>query len=137
MPDDTLLNKAAIIERTLHRIEEEHAGQEHLLETDFRRQDAIILNLQRACQAAIDGAMHMVRIHGLGLPQETRQAFTMLEQAKLLSPDLARALRAMVGFRNIAIHDYQDLSLPILRNILESRLDDLRSFASMLVRHDC
>lgn len=59
MADDVLLNKAAIIERCLQRIHEEYSGHESALETDYTRQDAIVLNLQRACEAAIDLAMHV------------------------------------------------------------------------------
>ena len=47
--DDVLLNKAAIIERCLQRISEEYQGHENELETNYTRQDSIILNLLRAC----------------------------------------------------------------------------------------
>jgi len=42
------------------------------LETYITRQDSIILNLQRACEASIDAAMHLVRVKRLGIPQESR-----------------------------------------------------------------
>jgi uncharacterized protein YutE (UPF0331/DUF86 family) len=133
MADDVLLAKAGIIERTLARVQEDYEGSEHLLATDMRRQDAIILNLQRACQAAIDGAMRLVRRRGLGFPQDSRQAFDLLELDRCLDADLAARLRAMVGFRNIAVHDYQRLSLPVLTSILDGHLGDLRRFARLLV----
>ena len=69
MVDDVLLNKVAIIERCLERLEQEYRGHENELEDDLTRQDSIILNLQRCCEAAIDLAMHEVRVHRLGLPQ--------------------------------------------------------------------
>lgn len=133
MATDLLLNKAAIIERCLQRIAEDYRGAEERLGEDLRWQDAIVLNLQRACQAAIDGAMHLVRVSALGLPQDSRDAFTLLERAGKLDPGLADALRAMVGFRNVAVHEYQRLSLPILRHILDHRLSDLQAAARLLV----
>lgn len=93
-----------------------------------------MLNLQRACEAAIDLAMHGVRVRRLGLPQESREAFTLLEQAGLLDAKTAERMRAMVGFRNVAVHNYQALSLPILRAILEKHLDDFHAFAATLLR---
>ena len=60
MGNDVLINKAAIIERCLARVEEEYAGHENELEKNFTRQDSIILNIQRACEATIDAAMHIV-----------------------------------------------------------------------------
>lgn len=58
MPDDVILNKIAAIELCLMHIREEYRGREVELATNFTRQDSIILNLLRACEAAIDVAMH-------------------------------------------------------------------------------
>lgn len=57
MADDVILNKAAIIERCVARVREEYADDERNLTDNLTRQDSIILNLQRACEAAIDLAM--------------------------------------------------------------------------------
>ena len=111
--DDVLLNKAEIIERCLQRITEEYQGHEDELETNFTRQDSIILNLQRACEASIDAAMHLVRIHRLGIPQQSRDAFVLLQKQGFLNPELSRRMQAMVGFRNIAVHNYQKLNLKV------------------------
>ncbi len=75
MADDVLLNKAAAIERSVRRAREEYGADEANLLANQTRQDAIILNLQRACESSIDAAMHLVRVHRLGIPQETREAF--------------------------------------------------------------
>ncbi|MEK8088672.1 type VII toxin-antitoxin system HepT family RNase toxin [Thermithiobacillus plumbiphilus] len=134
MVDDVLLNKAAIIERCLQRVTEEYRGHESELEQNFTRQDAIVLNLLRACEAAIDLAMHQVRVERLGLPQESREAFQMLEAAGIISPDLSTRMQRMIGFRNIAVHEYQKLDLAILRNVLDQRLDDFREFVALALR---
>lgn len=128
MVDDVLLNKIAIIERCLRRIKDEYHGHEDELATNLTRQDSIILNLQRACEAAIDLAMHLVRIHALGLPQHSRQAFELLHSAGLLDAESAHAMQAMVGFRNIAVHNYQELSLAVVRAIIEGHLADFQAF---------
>ncbi len=132
--DDVLLNKADIIERCLKRVREMYEGHESEFEHDFQRQDAIVLNLQRACQAAISGGMHLVRSLHLGIPQQSRDAFVLLEKAGVLDRELSGQMQAMVGFRNIAIHQYQELDLAILREIIEHRLDDLHRFARLLVQ---
>lgn len=134
MADEILLQKTATIERCLARIHEEYQGHESVLETDITRQDAIVLNLQRACEAAIDVAMHATRTQQLGLPQDAREAFTLLEKANVIPDTLASRMRAMVGFRNVAVHQYQDLSLPILRTIIEQRLQNFTAFAKALMR---
>ena len=132
--DDVVLNKAAAIERCLARVREEHGGDDRNLTADLTRQDSILLNLQRACEAAVDLAMHLVRVDRLGIPQQSRDGFTLLEQAGFLPADLAATLRKMVGFRNVAVHDYQALNLDIVRAIIARHLDDLSRFAELAVR---
>jgi uncharacterized protein YutE (UPF0331/DUF86 family) len=132
--DEVLLGKAAIIERCLKRIADEYIGHEAELESNFTRQDALVLNLQRACEAAIDAAMHLVRIHRLGIPTESRQAFEMLMKTKRLDPELGQHLTAMVGFRNIAVHAYQEIDMGILRHILAKGVNDLAAFSRQLLK---
>lgn len=136
MIDDILLNKSAIIERCLKRVREEYLGHEDELSTNFTRQDSVVLNLQRACEAAIDLAMHEVRRRRLGLPQDSREAFRMLAEAKLLDDETAKRMCAMVGFRNIAVHQYRELSLDILGAIIRERLDDFEAFTRTLLKAD-
>jgi hypothetical protein len=93
MADDVLLNKAAAIERAVQRVRDEYGGDDGNLVSNQTRQDAIVLNLQRACESSIDAAMHMVRVHRLGIPQETREAFALLEGAGL---HLSDRLKKMV-----------------------------------------
>lgn len=133
MADDVLLNKVAIIERCLRRIDEEYSGHESELDTDYTRQDSIILNLQRTCEAAIDAAMHVVRLRRLGIPQDSREAFVMLREAGVLPAELTDHLQAMVGFRNIAVHDYRKLNIEIVRSIIQKRLADFREFSQIIL----
>ena len=61
MADDVLLNKAATIERCVARVREEYAAAGAHFATDFTRQDAAVLNIQRACEAALDMGQHLIR----------------------------------------------------------------------------
>jgi len=111
-PDDILLNKAAIIERCVRRMLDEARACPNL--------DALTLNIERACQAAIDMAMHVVAERHLGVPQSTADAFVLLERAGLVDRPLSAALCGMVGFRNVAVHQYEDIDMSVLRWIVES-----------------
>lgn len=53
MPDDILLNKTQIIHRCIARVREEYASDPANLENQTK-QDSIVINIQRACEAAID-----------------------------------------------------------------------------------
>ena len=134
MADDVLLNKAATIERCVARAREEYFQEPSTFATDFTRQDAAILNIQRACEAALDMGQHLVRKEKLGIPQSARDVFSLLAAAGMIAPELAKGLQHMVGFRNIAVHDYQALQLPITVSIISTHLDEFLQYSQALVQ---
>ena len=107
MADDVLINKAATIERCIKRAHEEYDKDPATFAADHTRQDAAILNIQRACEAAIDMGQHIVRRDKLGVPQSARDVFDLLSGSGFIDAQLADTMKRMVGFRNIAVHDYQ------------------------------
>ena len=106
--NDIILNKITTIERCVNRIHEVYEGNPENL-SDFTKQDSIILNILRACEASIDLAMHIVSERKLGVPKASREAFKILQEADIIEEGLAKTLMNMVGFSNIAVHDYQAL----------------------------
>lgn len=131
--NDVVLNKTATIEHSLKRIHEVYEGNPANL-TDFTKQDSIILNIQRACEASIDLAMHIVSNRKLGVPKASRDAFKLLLDAGLIENSLAKTMMSMVGFRNIAVHDYQTLDLEILEAIIEKHIDDFKVFTKVILQ---
>jgi uncharacterized protein YutE (UPF0331/DUF86 family) len=127
-PDDVILAKVEIIERCLKRVRDVYAGDPVNLHQDLTRQDSILLNLERACQASIDLALRLVALRGLGLPRESREAFVLIEQAGVIDHELAVALQRMVGFRNLAVHNYRQIDLLVVQRLIENRLEDLARF---------
>ncbi len=136
MVDDVLINKAATIERCVARAREEYEANPGGFATDYTRQDAAILNIQRACEAALDMGQHLIRRERLGVPQSARDAFTLLSQACWIDASLADNLKRMVGFRNIAVHDYQTLQLPITVSIIENHLHEFLLYSKALLQRD-
>lgn len=136
MADDVLINKAATIERCVARARAEYDANPGTFTTDFTRQDAAILNIQRACEAALDMGHYLIRRDQLGIPQSARDVFALLHQAGCINAELADVLKRMVGFRNIAVHDYQTLQLPIVVSIITRHLDDFLGYSETLLRYD-
>lgn len=136
MVDEVLINKAATTERCVKRVREEYAASPTGFINDYTRQDAAILNIQRACEAALDMGQHLIRRERLGVPQSARDVFALLAQGGWIMPELADGLKRMVGFRNIAVHDYQVLQLPILVSIIEKHLDEFLQYSQVLLLRD-
>jgi uncharacterized protein YutE (UPF0331/DUF86 family) len=134
MPDDVILNKGEIIERCIERIKKTYARDPSALASDYTCQDVVVLNLERACQAAIDLGMRWVRIEALGVPKESRDAFALLAAAGRIPDELADSLKKMVGFRNIAVHDYREIDFSIVKAIIERGFPDFRELIRLGLR---
>ncbi len=130
--DDVVINKLATIERCLVRIKDvyQQAGDQFL--SDYTRQDSIILNLQRACEAAIDLANYINKLKSLGIPQSSQDSFELLQRAGLLPLGISDNLKKMVGLRDIAVHDYQELNLDIVKFVVENHLVDFQNFGKVI-----
>lgn len=76
----------------------------------------------------------MVRVRGLGPPQSSRDAFVLLVAAGWVDRSLGDDLQRMVGFRNIAIHRYQDLDIDVLHAIVREELGALAAFVAAMLK---
>jgi len=132
--DNVVIAKAAVIERCIKRIHEEYTGDPEELETNFTKQDSIILNLERMVQAAIDLGAHLVKIKRLGHTERYRDIFDVLAKAEIIPEDLAISLKKMVGFRNIAIHEYQAMDMEIVSSIIENKLSEIERYKTLLLQ---
>lgn len=93
MVNDVIVSKAATIERCVKRAREEYDKGHDTFASDNTRQDAAILNIQRACEAALDAGQHLVRSHKLGVPQSARDVFSLLTEAGFIPSELADNLK--------------------------------------------
>ena len=135
MPDrDVVLAKVATVQRCLRRIEDV-TGLDAARLDDLDVQDIFVLNLQRAIQSSIDLATHVIASEGLGISDTVGGNFVLLANAKIITKTLSKKMRSMVGFRNIAIHEYQALDADILKAILIKNLQDFEQFYTTILNH--
>ena len=133
--DDIVLNKKESIERCIKQIRVYYAlPSDKPFEENYLKQDAIAVNMQRACEQCIDLANYTIRRRKLGLPKESRESFRLLTRNGIIPRDLAANLENMVGFRNILVHQYQDLDIQLMVDVIENHLDDLIDFTNFIVK---
>lgn len=131
--NEVILYKATTIERCVNRIYEVYEGNPDNLR-DLTKQDSIILNIQRACEASIDLAMHIVSEQKLGVPKARHEGFKLLQEAEIIDANLTNTLMNMIGFRNIAVQDYQLRELGTLEAILNKHIDDFKDFTKVVLQ---
>lgn len=135
MKDDIIINKIETIKKCIKRVNEEYENDSLNLK-NCTKQDSIILNIQKLCEAEIDLATHVIRINKYGFFQSSKETFQILEKNNIISKELSKNLQGMGGFRNIAVHDYQAISLDILQKIIENHLEDTLELAREILKYE-
>ena len=132
--NDVVISKIQSMQRCIARARQEYEIAGNSFATNATHQDAAVLNITRACELTIDLANHLIKTRKLGIPVDSRQSFELLAQADLLSLESSRQMQSMVGFRNIAVHDYRELDMAIVSWVIEDGLDNLLTFADEVRR---
>ena len=84
--------------------------------------------LQIAIECVIDVCALFVSGLRLGLPAEEDDLIDKLEEAGLISSDMARVLKRMRGFRNILVHEYGRVDNALVFAMATRHLEDFSSF---------
>lgn len=99
------------------------------LAADADLQDVLVLNLSRAVQVCVDIGAHLLAPSGSALPATMGETFTRLGEVGLIDTELAARLRRAVGFRNIAVHNYEAIDWEIVWLLAGDPLRDFEAFA--------
>lgn len=128
MTSETISAKLVSIGRCVQRIVQHTPATAADLAADHDSQDIISINLQRAIQLAVDVAGAMIAHRVLTPPATMADAFRILAKADLLSEELAERLARAVGFRNVSVHEYEEIDWNIVYSLITKHLDDFRDF---------
>lgn len=129
---DVLIAKTNSVQNCLKRIHDTVQGDLNRLDS-LDAQDIVVLNLQRAIQLIIDTASRIIATERLGTPQSLKDLFLILERNKILNPQISLKMQKMVGFRNIAVHEYQAIDPAILKSIISLHLKDFEQFYHVII----
>lgn len=128
MTSETIAAKLVSIGRCVERIREHTPASPEELGSDYDAQDIISVNLQRAVQLSVDAAGVIIAARGLPSPATMADSFRTLAEAGVLDRESAERLAKAVGFRNISVHEYEEIDWKIVYSIVTERLDDFRAF---------
>ena len=128
MDSDVVTAKLESLRRCIERVRTRTPTSVEDLSTDHDAQDIICLNLERAVQACVDVAAHIVSDSECAVPDTMAGTFDALERQGILPRELAERMRRAVGFRNISVHAYQTLDWAIVHSIVATRLGDFVEF---------
>ena len=131
---ELILFKLQELDRYLTQLRK-HQGQsaEHL---DNNLDQAWIIQhgLQLSIQLVLDIGNHILA--GAGKPaQDYSMIFDKLAQIDVIPAEFAESVKSMAGLRNILVHEYTEVDMEQLSNLLNNRLGDFSKFASYVTNY--
>lgn len=129
MAGEVVERKLESLRRCIRRVQEKCPPDPETLLRDVDLQDILVLNLTRAVQFCVDIGSHLLAQSELPPPETMGQTFDRLAQLGVLSLELAARLKKAVGFRNVAVHDYQEIDFRIVHALAREHLNGFTEFA--------
>lgn len=117
--------KISKIKEMVRRIENMDFSEEQYFDETQPYQDALMFDLIQCVELATDIATHIIAANDLPRPETHKEVFLNLGKAGYLSKETAEAMSNAVGFRNIAIHEYDDVKFDPAK-VYRDYKDDVR-----------
>jgi len=133
MDREVVDQKLESLRRCVARIEAKCPADASVLTTDMDLQDIISLNLSRAVQLSVEIGAHLIAGMEVPPPSTMGQTFDLLAQQGVINAMLASQLKKSVGFRNIAVHNYESVNWLIVHSIVKSHLGEFAQFAQAII----
>ena len=132
MDREVIEQKLESLRRCLQRVAEKCPSDPVTLGRDLDLQDIVTLNLTRAVQLCVDLGAHLIADLDVLPPDTMGQTFDALSHAGVIPEPLAQELKKAVGFRNIAVHHYEEIDWTIVHGIALNHLSDFSEFARVI-----
>ena len=90
--------------------------------------------LQLAIEVLLDVGKLIIISERLRKPEDNQDIFVVLNESKIVSPRLGTRLAGVANFRNILVHDYENIDREIVYVKLQKNLDDFKFFKKEILR---
>ena len=134
MDKEVISVKLESLRRCIERIKEKTPATAEALIENVDIQDIICINLERAVQICVDLASHLIAESDMPAAESMGESFGQLRRLGTISSDLASRMKKAVGFRNVAVHAYQEINWKIVYAIITTRMSDFIDYAKVVVR---
>ena len=88
--------------------------------------------LQLAIESINDAASHVIAETGAGSVDQYADLPEIFAREGWIDEERAEQWIAMIGFRNILVHDYLEIDRTIVYEVLQERLDEIRALQRAL-----
>ena len=129
-----LLRKLAELEEYLKQIRDYANITIEQYSSDWRIQRIVERTLQIMIETCVDIAGHIISDRGYRIPNSYAATFRILYENNKLGKELFETMEKMAKFRNIVVHNYDEVNAAIVVNILRRHLDDFLAYKNAILR---
>ena len=130
-----LAQKLESLRRCVKRIEDKTPPDLEQLIQDPDLQDILVLNLTRAVHLSVDIGSHVISASDEPAPGTMGEVFSALQSLGAITRATGEAMQKAVGFRNVAVHNYDVIKWEIVFAISRKFLVDFRRFAKEITEY--
>ncbi len=130
-----LAQKIESLRRCIKRVAEKTPTDVDQLIEDPDIQDILVLNISRAVQLCVDIGSHIISETEEPAPATMGDVFTTLTRLGAITPATGEVMRKAVGFRNVAVHNYDTINWEIVFAICQKSLPDFRRFVEEVTNY--
>lgn len=135
MDKELVLRKLESLRRCLDRISQKTPSSPETLQKDLDLQDIIVVNLERAVQVCVDLGTHLLASQKAVVPKTMSDVFYQLAEIGIITASTSDLMVKTVGFRNVAVHEYDTLDWNIVYSLITKNLRVFRDFSQEVLKN--
>jgi uncharacterized protein YutE (UPF0331/DUF86 family) len=128
-----LLRKLVELEKNLEQIREYTNITIEQYSGDWKVQRIIERTLQIMIETCVDISGHIISDKGYRIPKSYADTFRILYEENILEKELFEIMEKMAKFRNIVVHNYDEVDASIVVNILKRHLGDFLTYKNAII----
>lgn len=135
---ELVIRKINLIQEDLEQLQKYKRTAREDIEKDIALEAAIERYLERMITRAIELNQHLIaesEMRDIKIPKDYKGTFMALGDLKICPKEFARSISDSAGFRNILVHEYDDLDKEKFYLSLQAALEQYPEYCKYIIEH--
>jgi uncharacterized protein YutE (UPF0331/DUF86 family) len=128
-----ILRKLSELDIYTKQIKEFSSIKLDVYKSDWKTQRIVERTLQMRIETCADIANHIVSDGGMRIPTNYADTFKVLSENSVIDTELYAIMNKIAKFRNIVVHQYENVDAEIVISILNKHLKDFEKFCNAIL----
>ncbi len=130
-----ILRKLSELERYQEQLKEFSDITIDNYQSDWKTQRIVERTLQIMIETCVDIATYIISDSIMRSPTSYSDTFKVLSENNVIDSDLFTTMEKMAKFRNVVVHQYEEINAEIVMLILNKHLSDFEYFKNAILKY--